>query len=272
MFVIQKDETLFKEFSELVMGVTNREEDFRMSVMESAMERLAAKIDVPRDRIKVMSQVHSAEVIVVNDPDMNTQELEADAMVTNLTDVVLGVKTADCIPVLLYDPVVHAIGVAHAGRKGAKAGVVKNTVKAMVREYGVDVSRLRVYLGPSLGAQDHAVFAEEVSDEMEEIEGVVVRKNDIGVHDFANEEHKRAFQERTGITDEELAHKQTVYVDMPAFVREQLIELGVKEGNIQTSRINTMRDTRVHSYRRDFPNHGLMLSCIGRRARGNMLE
>lgn len=264
MFVIEKNETIFQEFPEIVMGVTNREEDFRASVMGPAMKRLSKMLNVAQDRVKVLSQVHSAEVVVVDDLEMNTQDIEADALVTNLRGVVLGVKTADCIPVLLYDPVVHAIGVAHAGRKGAKLGVVENTVNMMVREYGVDVSRLRVYLGPSLGAEDHAVFSEEVNEKMKEMDGVVVRQNDRGVHDFANPEHKRSFQERTGMSDEELAQKQTVYVDMVEFVSQVLIEeLGVSEKSVEVSKISTMRDTRVHSYRRDYPEHGLMLSFIG---------
>lgn len=260
MFVVEKHETIFESFPQVTMGVTNREEDFRMSVMGPAMLRLSECLGIAEDRIKVLSQVHSAEVVVVDDATTNTFEIEADAMVTNLTGVLLGVKTADCIPVLLYDPVVHAVGAVHAGRKGAKAGIVRNTVQIMVKEYGVDVSRLQVYLGPSLGGEDHAVFAEEVSDGLDDF---VVRKLSIGEHVFENMQHKQAFQKRTGITDEELAQKQTVYVDMPAFVLHQLIGLGIKEESIEISKINSMRDTRVHSYRRDYPRHGLMLTFIG---------
>jgi hypothetical protein len=262
MFVIEKYETIFQEFPEIIMGVTNREEDFRASVMESDMVKLSQCLGVARENVKVLSQIHSNEVMVVNDVSLETEMVEADAMVTNLPDVVLGVKTADCVPVLLYDPVLHVIGAAHAGRKGAKAGVVKNTVKVMVDEYGVNPRNLCVYLGPSLGADDHAVFAEEAVDGLERF---IVKELPLCEHAFSNLEHKRAFQERTGISDVELASKQTVYVDLSGFIRSQLLELGVDEERIRVSLINTMRDNRFHSYRRDFPNHGLMLSCIGMR-------
>lgn len=260
MLVTEKNEMGFEDFPQILAGVTGVDSDFRASVMESDMVKLSQYLDVPRQSLKVLSQVHSSKVVVVDDVSLETEKVEADAMVTNLPDVVLGVKTADCVPVLLYDPGLHVIGAAHAGRKGAKAGVVKNSVKVMVDEYGVNPRNLCVYLGPSLGADDHAVFAEEAIDGLERF---IVKELPLGEHNFSNLEHKRAFQERTGISDEELAQKQTVYVDLSGFIRTQLLELGVVGSHIQVSPINTMRDERFHSYRREFPNHGLMLSFIG---------
>ena len=65
-------------------------------------------------------QTHSANVAVIDRPDYSREELEGvDALVTNLKNVAIGVRTADCIPVLLYDPVSRCVGAAHSGWRGA---------------------------------------------------------------------------------------------------------------------------------------------------------
>lgn len=76
---------------------------------------------------------------------------ERDALITDEPGVVLTVFTADCTPVLLYDPVRGAVGAAHAGWRGTAAGIASKTVLAMMREFGCKPGDIRAAVGPCIG-------------------------------------------------------------------------------------------------------------------------
>ena len=73
-----------------------------------------------------------------------------DGLITDAPGVALAVFSADCTPVLLYDPA-GAVGAVHAGWRGTAAGIVKNAVEAMIREFGTDPAELRAAIGPCIG-------------------------------------------------------------------------------------------------------------------------
>jgi hypothetical protein len=98
-----------------------------------------------------MNQVHSNAVRVVRSRDNDAPEDGFDATVTNLQGVALGVLVADCVPILLHDPVRRAVGAVHAGWRGTVAGVAKNAVRAMKGEYGSDPKDIRAAIGPAIG-------------------------------------------------------------------------------------------------------------------------
>jgi len=109
--------------------------------------RLAAKIGLPADHLVWMSQVHGAEVATVDEPP--AAPITADALVTAMPGLALAVLVADCVPVLLADSARGVAGVAHAGRKGAAAGVVVNALDAMVA-LGARLGGIDVLLGPAI--------------------------------------------------------------------------------------------------------------------------
>lgn len=76
---------------------------------------------------------------------------ERDGLLTDEPGVVLTIFTADCTPILFYDPVRRAVGGAHAGWRGTAAGIAARTVEAMTREYGCDPRNIRVAIGPCIG-------------------------------------------------------------------------------------------------------------------------
>ena len=97
-------------------------------------------------------QTHSTMVAHVDRPDLTREDLEGvDALVTNLTGVAIGVRTADCIPVLLYDPVRRAIGAAHSGWRGTVNMISKKTVLEMCRLFGTHPEDIRAVIGPGIG-------------------------------------------------------------------------------------------------------------------------
>lgn len=76
---------------------------------------------------------------------------ETDAIITNTPEIALGVTVADCVPLLLYDPVKHAVGVAHAGWRGTVAGIAARAVEAFTCEFGSMPADLLAGVGPSIG-------------------------------------------------------------------------------------------------------------------------
>jgi len=96
-------------------------------------------------------QVHGADVHVVTGPpvDLLQPVARADVLATRSTEVAVAVLVADCVPVLLADPVARVVAALHAGRRGLVAGVVQRAVGAM-RDLGAEPGRIRSAIGPSV--------------------------------------------------------------------------------------------------------------------------
>ena len=124
-------------------------------VMENR-RRVAADLGVDAGNLASVYQVHGIAVAEVETPWTPGNGPRADAMVTNRRGVALGILTADCTPVLFADPKAGVIGAAHAGWKGAKAGVVDEAVAAMVR-LGATQANIVAAVGPTIGPASYEV-------------------------------------------------------------------------------------------------------------------
>jgi polyphenol oxidase len=111
------------------------------------------------ERLVTCRQIHSAIAIHVEEPRRCGPAPQADAMATSRPGVVLGVLAADCAPLLLCDPEAGVVGAAHAGWRGAVAGVAEATIEAM-EGLGAERSRLRVAIGPCIGPNSYEVGLE----------------------------------------------------------------------------------------------------------------
>jgi YfiH family protein len=105
----------------------------------------------------VFRQIHSTTVVSLTERPRGV--IEADAMVTNRADLLLGILTADCAPVLLADPDAGIVAAAHAGWKGAAGGIVRNTVAAMVA-LGASPRNIRAAIGPTISGLNYEVGPE----------------------------------------------------------------------------------------------------------------
>ena len=106
-------------------------------------------------------QIHSKDVMTVQAGSLDTPQ--ADAMVTSTPGLVLGILTADCQPVLFCDAKAKVIGAAHAGSKGAKTGVLQNTITAM-EDLGADRRNICAVIGPSISQKAYEVGPEFLHD------------------------------------------------------------------------------------------------------------
>jgi len=116
-----------------------------------------------RKNLYLLKQVHSADVVTLKDVPDNDVPVEADAMVTRLPELALGILTADCTPILFVDPEAGVIGAAHAGWRGAVDGIVGNTVSAMT-DLGADPSRIIAAIGPTISSDNYEVGPQFMTD------------------------------------------------------------------------------------------------------------
>ena len=110
--------------------------------------RCANVFGLETQRLLTPNQTHSPNVAVVDAP-WPAAPVRADGLVTRTTGVVIGVLAADCMPFLLLEPEAKVVGAAHAGWRGALAGIVENTVAAM-EGLGAERTKIRAALGPCL--------------------------------------------------------------------------------------------------------------------------
>ena len=180
--------------------------------------RLAQILGLPEERFVWMEQLHTNTVTLVDGPSATPVEA-TDALVTKEKNLALCVLVADCTPVLLSDHTAGVIGAAHAGRMGARNGIVKNTVEAMVG-LGAEPSRIQVLLGPAAAGNSYEVP-----------EGMAL---DV-------EKHLPGSRTRTT--------KGTPGIDVRAGLVRQLMSLGVT--HIDADPRDTITDTDFFSHRRE---------------------
>lgn len=124
--------------------------------------RLAVGVGLPVQRLVWMEQVHGRTVAAVDGP-LAAPVPATDALVTAEPGLAVAVLVADCVPVLLADPVAKVVGAAHAGRVGSRVGVLPAVLAAM-RELGARIEQVEVLLGPSACGQCYEVPAAMQAD------------------------------------------------------------------------------------------------------------
>ncbi|ATP17845.1 peptidoglycan editing factor PgeF [Sphingobium yanoikuyae] len=135
-------------------------EDDRLAILRN--RDLARDALLPGATLVTVRQVHSPDVVTVTAPIAEDERPEADAMVTRTPGLILGILTADCVPVLFADREAGLIGAAHAGWKGAISGVTDRTIAAM-EMLGATRAGIACAIGPCIGRASYEVtldFAE----------------------------------------------------------------------------------------------------------------
>lgn len=121
--------------------------------------RAMAMIGLDAGALRTVHQIHSADVIVIDDYAPPAARPKADAMVTRLPGIALGILTADCVPLLFADVESGVIGAAHSGWKGTLNGIGAKVVEAMV-ELGATRGRIEVAIGPAIAQRSYEVGPE----------------------------------------------------------------------------------------------------------------
>ncbi len=174
------------------------------------VKNIAKNRDIIKETLKLskfplllVKQVHKSKVIVVKDSWDLENSPEADAMVTQNPDCVLGILTADCVPILFHDPVSQTIGAAHSGWKGAFAGIIHNTVAEM-KKLGAKPENIVAVMGPCITQENYEVSKDFYDDFMKK-----------------NESYDGYFMEQ--------ASPEGLYFDLPGFVEDHVVATGISK-------------------------------------------
>ena len=129
-------------------------DDDRAAIAEN--RRRAVEVVCPGASLVTVHQVHSSDVVTVTAPFPDDARPPVDALVSAIPGLLLGILTADCVPVLFADAEVGVIGAAHAGWKGAIGGVTSRTLDAM-EALGAERGRIACAIGPCIGRASYEV-------------------------------------------------------------------------------------------------------------------
>lgn len=212
-------------------------------------KRLAQVLGVDPNHLTCGEQVHGVGVTRV------TQEIvgrgafswddsipDSDAIHTNLVNVPLLLLVADCVPVLIYDAVHHAVAVVHAGWRGAIAHIVERTMDSMHDAYGTLPSDCYLFIGPSIGADSFEV-SEEIGEQF---------RQDMRALGLSQVDQVVRYIQRDGqIT-------ATPHVDLKGYIAACVVQKGVPLEQVSVSSTDTMITDGCYSYRRDQGRTGRM--------------
>jgi len=119
---------------------------------------MAHAFGIRLERLATVNQVHGENIIKVDEMNiLDVRSVHADAMISRVPGIAIGVETADCVPVLLYDPVMQAVAAVHAGWRSTVKKIVQKTVNRMHEEFGTESSRLIAAIGPAIGPECYEV-------------------------------------------------------------------------------------------------------------------
>ncbi len=201
-----------------------------------SLRRLAA---AARCRIVMLSQVHSADVVIATRaPRPRASRPKGDALITDRPGLLLVIKTADCLPVLLVDPEKRLAAAVHAGWRGTRSRILERTVDALISRYGCRPSVLRAAFGPCIGAACYEV-------------GEDVRREFVSAG-LSRRDFRRS-----------PARPGAFLFDLAAANRRQLVSRGLSPRRILAADSCTHCDPRLLSFRRDRDAHARLYNFIG---------
>lgn len=198
--------------------------------------KLAEILDIQYNQLVFPRQTHTNCVAEIADVP-KTEISETDALVTSQKDICLCVQTADCVPILLFDPIKKVISAIHAGWRGTVKKIVEIAVQKMTDNYGSSQENILALIGPSIGPDVYEVGDEVVKQVRENIPnaGKTLYKNSKGKSHF-------------NLWDAN---------------RQLLLNAGIKSKNIETAgECSFTENTKYFSARRDGVDTGRMVSGI----------
>ncbi len=145
----------FKDFPNIIFAtskISDGNMDLRFGDINQTLEnrkRFFKTLGSNIDQVIELNQVHGNEIVYVKDLTQNN--LEADGLITNIPNLFLMIKAADCHQIGFYDLNNQAIGLIHAGWRGLEKGVIKNAVNKMAQKFGSNPKGLIVQFGPAIG-------------------------------------------------------------------------------------------------------------------------
>lgn len=191
-----------------------------LQIDREKLNMFAQKIGV-NSEIVCMKQIHSGNVMIVENNSILRID-DTDSLITNKRTTPLAVLTADCLPIMFYDPKKEVIGVAHAGYRGLLNHIIENTIEKLISQFECNPNDILVGIGPSIETLCYEVgeeLIEEFQSEFPSVENIFVEKD------------------------------QKFFLNLKTITQQILIKKGIVEENIENMDICTKCDPNFYSYR-----------------------
>lgn len=199
------------------------------TIMSNHSDFLVNGIKIPKNSVVITEQTHSNHVHVCTSSDSGAgfdnhpQLMNYDAIVTNLPDQYLLIRTADCTPILFYDTQTDSIGAAHSGREGTRKNIAGKVILSMQAAYNTRPENVKVWIGAGICKQHY-----EVSPAIWDEFAITCRLNSVNIDS-----------------------SDAPYLDIQDVILQQLIQAGINRDNIRLNTICTYESQLHFSYRRD---------------------
>lgn len=201
---------------------------------------LARSFGATVDKLVTVTQVHGTDLLLLDQPNTDYshfQKLECDGIITDKPGIMIGVCVADCVPVLLLDPVRRVVAALHAGWKGTAGGIARKGIETMVNLFDGKPGDILAAIGPAIGPCCY---------EVDEPVAEAFRKQGSDFESFATRESAEKWR-----------------LDLVEANRLQLLRAGIHERNLEVSSlcVSCARDL-FFSYRRDGGETGRQMGFI----------
>jgi len=204
-------------------------------------KRFLAALDLDQNRLATLHQIHSDRVHIIKEAADQWNQADGDAMITQVKDYALAVQTADCLPVLIADPIKKVAAAVHSGWRGTLARILQKTIGEMERAFGSNPEHLVAAIGPGIRA---CCF--EVSEDVA----------DVFIKEFGE-----------SLATPAKSRRGKFLVDLPEALRIQLESAGIKPENGHEMGVCTRcHADEFFSHRLEGDRSGRMMAVIGRMA------
>lgn len=235
-FKIEND-LLIKEFKDLNIIFTTAKDSrsFNRNLEEGINNLQSLKKKFKLDSLSYIKQIHSDYIISYSGENIN--ENEGDAIITKELNSGVGVFTADCVPVIIFDEETKAIAAVHSGWKGTIASITKKTLKKMILENNINIKTTTIIIGPHIRKCCY-----EVSEDL-----------------------KERFLKTTNIDEKKLFNNRNL--NLEECILKDALEIGILEDNIYSLGLCThcSEDIKLFSYRKSIGTYGRLFSLIFRK-------
>lgn len=229
------------DFPENSLNLAGFDEDTAENIAENRRRFLNA---FDREfELSTVWQVHGNDVKTVSDRDSAARtEEKFDALVSDLRGILIGVKTADCVPILIADPVSKSFAAVHAGWRGTVESIVDRAVKKLVENYSAEPENMIAAIGPAATCRNYEIGKDVIE----------------------------AFEQKFSTSGKLLKATRPGHalIDLHLANRDQLTAFGIPSEHISTAPLCTMERTDLFfSYRKEkskYGKTGRLLSVIGR--------
>jgi YfiH family protein len=232
MFIFKSDQFSIY-FGDASQSITTH--DIQQKQITQNLQNIAQQAGA--DQVVFLQQTHGVQGAVIKDGVNQTQFLQqqGDFIIMNKKNCGIGVLTADCLPIVIYDPITHSAGIIHAGWKGSAANIFAITIQNMVQEFTTCPADVQIYFGPVAGACCYEVSTDFIDN----------------------------FKQYPNYQDAFIEKNNKIYFDSTVFTAIIARNLGIEDKNIYTTyNVCTICDTSFCSYRREKENASRQITLI----------